>query len=95
MPEHSGTIEREIFIALPPEEIFRYLVEPTLMARWIGLSHDLDPQPGGRFRVEVSSGNIASGRYVEVVPPKRVALTWGWESEDADLSPLSARYLFG
>jgi len=88
MPKHNGTIEREIFIALPPEQVFPYLVEPTLMARWIGLSHELDPQPGGRFRVEVSSGNIASGRYVEVIPPWRVSLTWGWESEDANLSLL-------
>src|SRR6516165_8454660 len=88
MPDNTGAIERMIFIALPPEEVFRYLVEPMLMARWIGLSHDLDARPGGRFRVEVSNGNIASGRYVEVVPPKRVALTWGWESEDADLSLL-------
>jgi uncharacterized protein YndB with AHSA1/START domain len=86
MPDNRGIVEREIFIALPPEEVFRYLVEPALMARWIGLSHDLDPRPGGRFRVEVSRGNIASGRYVEVIPPWRVAFTWGWESEDADLS---------
>src|SRR5215470_16396816 len=88
MADDTGTIEREIFIALPHEEIFRYLVEPTLMARWIGLSHDLDPQPGGRFRVEVSSGNIASGRFVEVLPPRRVAFTWGWENQDGDLSLL-------
>jgi uncharacterized protein YndB with AHSA1/START domain len=88
MPDNIGAIEREIFIALPPEEVFRYLVEPVLMARWIGLSHDLDARPGGRFRVEVSSGNIASGRYVEVVPPRRVAFTWGWESEDAGLALL-------
>jgi uncharacterized protein YndB with AHSA1/START domain len=88
MPDNPGIVEREIFIALPPEEVFRYLVEPALMARWIGLSHDLDPRPGGRFRVEVSSGNIASGHYVEVLPPWRVAFTWGWESEDATLSLL-------
>jgi len=88
MPDTTGTIERVIFIALPPEEVFRYLVEPMLMARWIGLSHDLDPRPGGRFRVEVSGGNIASGRYLEVVPPRRVAFTWGWESQDAGLALL-------
>jgi len=88
MPHNPGTIEREIFIALPPEEVFRYLVDPELMARWIGLSHDLEPQPGGRFRVEVSDGNIAAGRYVEVVPPLRVTFTWGWESQDADMSVL-------
>ena len=88
MPDTTGTIERVIFIALPPEEVFRYLVDPMLMARWIGLSHDLDPRPGGRFQVEVSGGNIASGRYVEVVPPRRVAFTWGWESQDAGLALL-------
>ena len=88
MPDNTGTIEREIFITLPPEEVFRYLVEPMLMARWIGLSHDLDPRPGGRFRVEVSKGNVASGRYVEVVPSRRVAFTWGWESQDPGLSVL-------
>jgi uncharacterized protein YndB with AHSA1/START domain len=89
MPDNIGTIEREIFIALPPEEVFRYLVEPALMARWIGLSHDLDPRPGGPLRVEVSSGNIASGRYVEVIPPWRVTFTWGWESHDIGLSLLA------
>jgi uncharacterized protein YndB with AHSA1/START domain len=41
MVDNTGTIEREIFIALPPEEVFRYLVDPELMACWIGLSHDL------------------------------------------------------
>jgi uncharacterized protein YndB with AHSA1/START domain len=88
MVDNPGTIEREIFIALPPEEVFRYLVDPELMARWIGRSHDLEPQPGGRFRVEVSDGNIAAGRYVEVIPPLRVAFTWGWESRDSELSVL-------
>jgi len=88
MQDNTGTIEREIFIALPPDEVFRYLVDPELMARWIGLSHNLEPQPGGRFRVEVSDGNIATGRYVEVIPPLRVSFTWGWESQDSELSVL-------
>jgi uncharacterized protein YndB with AHSA1/START domain len=88
MPENAGAIEREIFIAATPEEVFRYLVEPNLMARWIGLSHQLEPQAGGRFRVEVSSGNIARGLYTEVAPHRRVAFTWGWESQDAGLAAL-------
>jgi uncharacterized protein YndB with AHSA1/START domain len=58
------------------------------MARWIGRSHELEPRPGGRFRVEVSNGNIACGRYVEVVAPWRVAFTWGWESQEGDLAVL-------
>jgi uncharacterized protein YndB with AHSA1/START domain len=88
MSENTGIIEREIFIGAPPEAVFRYLVEPNLMMRWIGLSHEIEPQPGGRFRVEVSKGNIALGVYTEVAPPRRIVFTWGWESQDGSLAAL-------
>ncbi len=88
MANNTDTIEREIFVNAPPEAVFRYLVEADLMARWIGVSHELDPQPGGRFRVEVSSGNVARGFYTEVVPYRRAAFTWGWESHDGSLAAL-------
>ena len=87
MPE-TTVIEREIFIALPRQEVFRYLVEPALMARWIGIAHELDPRPGGRFRLEVSKGNVARGRYRELAPPRRITFTWGWESSESDLAAL-------
>jgi uncharacterized protein YndB with AHSA1/START domain len=88
MPGNPQVVEREIFIDAAPKEVFRYLVERDLMARWIGHSHELEPHPGGRFRVEVSSGNIARGVFREVVPPRRVAFTWGWESQDGALAAL-------
>jgi uncharacterized protein YndB with AHSA1/START domain len=80
MSGNENAIEREIFIAAAPEAVFRFLVDPALMAEWIGRSHTLDPRPGGVFRVEVSEGNLARGVYTEVVPPRRVVFTWGWES---------------
>jgi uncharacterized protein YndB with AHSA1/START domain len=79
-------IEREIFIAAPPEIAFKFLVEPAYMAHWFGHWHTLDPRPGGIFRVEVSAGNVARGTYLEVTPHRRVAFTWGWEGRD-DLPP--------
>jgi len=88
MANNTVTIEREIFVGAAPEEVFRYLIEPELMARWIGLSHELESQPGGCFQVEVSSGNIARGVYTEVVLHRRVAFTWGWESHDGSLTAL-------
>ena len=86
---HRGEIRREIFIAAPPEVVFSFLVKPALMAAWIGISHDLDPRPGGIVRVEVSRGNVTRGRYVEVKPPRRVVFTWGWETHDPDLAALA------
>ena len=89
MPSISSSIDREIFIVAAPEAVFPYLVDPTLMARWIGLSHELDPRPGGGLRIEISDGNVALGLYTEVVPPRRVAFTWGWQSQDGSLAALA------
>jgi uncharacterized protein YndB with AHSA1/START domain len=88
MSSEGGAIEREVFIAAPPETIFEFLIDAELMARWIGSFQKLDPRPGGIFQVEVSPGNIARGEYVEVTPYRRVAFTWGWSSQDATLAKL-------
>ena len=57
--------------------------------KWIGISHQLEPRPGGIFRVEISAGNIARGIYTQVIRPHRVAFTWGWETHAADLMALA------
>jgi uncharacterized protein YndB with AHSA1/START domain len=72
-------VERKILVAASAETIFGFLVDGALMAQWFGLSHTLEPSPGGVFRVECPPGNVALGRYTEVVPHRRVAFTWGWE----------------
>ena len=68
--------------------MFGFLVDPSLMAEWFGISHILEARPGGTFRVEVSQGNVAIGVFTEVTPYRRVAFTWGWESADAALAEL-------
>jgi uncharacterized protein YndB with AHSA1/START domain len=79
-------VEREIFIAASPEAVFRFFVDPVLMASWFGERHTLDPRPGGIFRVAVTGATVASGIYTEIAPYRRVAFTWGWEGRD-DLPP--------
>jgi uncharacterized protein YndB with AHSA1/START domain len=54
-------------------------VEPDPFVTWMGAGAELDPRPGGRFRIEVDPHNVALGQYVEVDPPRRLVLTWGWE----------------
>jgi uncharacterized protein YndB with AHSA1/START domain len=88
MSAEAGPVEQSIFIEAEPETVFGFLVDPVLMAEWFGISHVLEVKVGGTFRVEVSRGNIAVGVFLEVLPPHRVAFTWGWESEDAALAGL-------
>jgi uncharacterized protein YndB with AHSA1/START domain len=46
--------------------------------------------PGGIFRFELMPGEFCSGRYVELVPGRRVVFTWGWESGAIAVEPGSS-----
>jgi uncharacterized protein YndB with AHSA1/START domain len=83
----STAIEREIHIGARPETVFPYFTDPERMRRWMGRTIDLDPQPGGTFRVDYNGEDIARGTFVEVDPPRRVVFTWGWEAPGDPLPP--------
>jgi uncharacterized protein YndB with AHSA1/START domain len=84
----TTAIEREIAIAARPETVWEFFVDPEKACRWMGTSAELDPTPGGIYRVEVLPGNVARGVFVELDPPRRLVYTWGWE--DGAGSPLAA-----
>ena len=81
-------VRREIAIAAHPETAWEFLVQPEKAKRWMGTSASLDTRPGGEYRVEVISGNVALGEFVEVDPPHRLVWTWGWT--DQSQSPVPA-----
>ena len=83
----TTTIEREITIAAPPETVWEFLVDPAKACRWMGGQATLDARPGGEYRVEVLPGNIATGEFVEVDPPRRLVHTWGWEAGASPVAP--------
>jgi uncharacterized protein YndB with AHSA1/START domain len=74
-----SAVDLSIRIEARPDTVFRYFVDPERMCAWMGVSADVDPQPGGRYRVNVTGGDVALGEYVEIDPPERVVFTWGWE----------------
>lgn len=72
-----------------PDRVFDFLVDPEQMLRWMGTEADIDARPGGRFWLNVTGTDIASGSYVEVDRPNRVVFTWGWEGSD-EVPPASS-----
>ena len=62
--------------------MFPYLTDATLHGRWMGSEAELDPRPGGVYRVRIPGRPVAEGRYVVVDPPRRVVFTWGWVGSD-------------
>jgi len=83
MAVDTKVIERVITIDAPPEAVFRLLTDPVQYVRWKGKLAELEARPGGKFRVEFGGGkDVAAGKYVEVVPGRRVVFTWGWEGNE-------------
>ncbi len=76
-------VRREVAIAASPETVWELLTDPEKAPSWWGRALTLDPRPGGLLRIEVGTGNITSGEFVEVDPPRRLVYTWGWESGGA------------
>lgn len=81
-------VEREVAIAASPETVWELLVDPKQAVGWMGHSASFELRPGGRYRVEVIPGRVASGEFVEIEPPRRLVHTWGWESgSDGSVPP--------
>ena len=66
-----------------PATVFSYLTEPAKFAAWMGIGAELDPRPGGQYRIDVDGEHVAVGQYRELDPPHRVLMTWGWKDHDA------------
>jgi len=83
-------LEREILVAATPETIWPFLTDPTKHVEWLGTVADIDPRPGGTYRVLVGGEHQSAGEYLEVVPHEKVAFTFGWEQEGNPITPGSS-----
>jgi uncharacterized protein YndB with AHSA1/START domain len=83
----DGAIEREVEIDAPPDLVFSYLTDPEKMIQWMGSEVELDPRPGGIYRVFIREGTIARGTVLEVDPPRTFRFSFGWEGSAGGLAP--------
>ncbi len=82
---------REIMIDATPETIWPFLTEADKHIQWEGTVAEIDPRPGGVFRVLVAGQHQGAGTYVEVVPLEKVVFTFGWEQEGNPITPGSTQ----
>lgn len=87
--ETGDVLSYEVRIAAPPDVVWTFWVDPERMARWMGDRATLEPRPGGTFRLEYGSGDVAAGAFVELDAPHHLVFTWGWEA-DGDPVPAGA-----
>ena len=75
----TGAIEITQRIEAPPEIVFSYLTDGARFVKWMGVGAELDPRPGGRYRIDIDGQHIVIGEYQQVEPPRRLVMSWGWE----------------
>lgn len=77
MSDEGQEVRLEIRIEASPETVFALLTEPSQMKTWFAEVVEVDPRPGGLFRIAGPVGISIEGTYLEIVPNRKVVFTWG------------------
>jgi uncharacterized protein YndB with AHSA1/START domain len=72
-----------VHVAATPENVFPYFTDPARYVQWMGSEAQLEPVPGGTYRVQMPDGFRAGGTFLQIDPPHRLAFTWGFMDGDA------------
>lgn len=85
-------VVREIYIEAAPDRVFEFFTVSEKLEMWWGSGCEVDPRPGGIYKVEFLGGmQVVRGEFVEVEPPHRIVHTWGWEGKDSLVAPGESR----
>ena len=60
------------------------------MIRCMEIQAEIDPRPGGVCRLDPNGRDVIRGEYLEVVPDRRFAFTWGWENPSEGMAAVPA-----
>jgi uncharacterized protein YndB with AHSA1/START domain len=80
--ETLQSVQCEVTIEADAATVFAFFTDPERLIRWIGVSAELAPQPGGIMLVDVQPGYLARGEFKQVVPVSHLAYTWGWDGRE-------------
>lgn len=79
----------EVTVAAPIDVVWAHLTTAAGLVRWVGPEAAADPVPGGVLRWTHPNGAAVIGRFVELVPHRRVVFTYGWEDGRLGVPPES------
>lgn len=92
-----GVLRMSRRFAASRERVFQAWTDPALLRRWWaalqgweGGEAEVDLRPGGRYRLSMRDPQAGAeytvvGEYVDVRPPERLAYTWTWAGEPAEM----------
>ena len=78
------------WIAASPPTVFACFTDAERWTAWQGVGGKVEARAGGVLRVIMPDAAAASGHFIEVVPPRRIVFTWGWEGNGIPVPPGSS-----
>jgi uncharacterized protein YndB with AHSA1/START domain len=72
-------IDYSISIDAPVDLVYDMLTDAALLTEWMAVSADVDHRPDGAFRWVYENGDVVAGRFLQLEPPRRLVLAYGWE----------------
>lgn len=76
-------VEVTMHIPAAPEDLFLYFTDPARYLQWMGSQAQLEPVPGGIYRIRMPDAFEAAGQFLQVNQPHQVIFTWGFADDDA------------
>ena len=103
MPEDRPSLRLIRTYDATPEEVWRAWTDPAALKVWFKpeeaftiAAAEADVRVGGRFRVLMISAegeeHEASGIYREVIPNRKLVMTWVWKSAPKEKSLLTVSF---
>jgi uncharacterized protein YndB with AHSA1/START domain len=94
------TLRLSRFIKAPPQRVYDCFLDPDALAKWIppngftGKVHKMEARVGGTYRMSFSTINRSwtsyfGGKYLELVPGKRIVHTDKFEDESMGKSEMT------
>lgn len=87
----ATSLVRQISIDAPAAMVFKYLIDPDLMCKWMGQNCIFEPFEGGEYRCEINENIVAGGKVLEVVQDSKIVYTFGWEGGENPVSVGSSK----
>ena len=79
----------ELTIDAPAAVVWEHLTTAAGLVRWVGPDAVAEAEPGGALRWTHPNGATVVGRFVELVPHRRVVFSYGWEDGRMGVPPES------
>ena len=78
-------VERTMFIEAAPDHVYRLLINSDSLMEWMAPSVRSDPRPGGELTWTHHSGDSVVGRFIQLVPGRRVVFSFGWDRPELEV----------